>query len=201
MQVDTLSFIGSVHLDLRQYERAERCLRDVFELDPSCPVAWFNLAHALQRQNRHREALDASRRAQALRPESGAYRVQLGALLASVVDREKGEAEIRAGAQQLDLAGLPRKFDRIWRWIAARLLGDKEAATRVEALLWPPETVHCCPAGRNSYILRTTSWLSMIANRGPDGAKPAAVLARLSSDAKADAEREATTGRRGERVP
>jgi tetratricopeptide (TPR) repeat protein len=74
MKVNTLSFIGSLYLDLRQLERAERCLREVLELDPGLAGAWFNLSHALH-------------------------------------------------------------------WIAARLLND-DAAARVEALLWPRETIH-----------------------------------------------------------
>jgi tetratricopeptide (TPR) repeat protein len=142
MRVPTLSFIAAVYEDLHQSEQAERCLREVLALDPRCQEAWFNLANALASQKRFAEALEAARQAVALRPANGAYRVRLGSLLTDLVSPAAGALEIRMGAQLLDDAGLPTRFDRMWRWIAARLMDDAEAVARVEPLLFPAETIH-----------------------------------------------------------
>ena len=142
MRVPTLSFIAAVYNDLHQSERAEGCLREVLELDPRHEQAWFNLANALAEQKRFAEALEAARQAVALRPANGAYRVRLGSLVSDLVNPAAGALEIKMGARLLDDAGLPTRFDRMWRWIAARLLDDAEAVARVEPLLFPAATIH-----------------------------------------------------------
>ncbi len=142
MRLSTLSFIGAVYGDLGQHERAARCLREVLALDPRDAGAWFNLANALGALKRYGEALDAAERAVALAPQNGAYRVRLGSLLWDKLGARVGVRQIQDGARMLDDAGLESRFERMWRWIAARLLDDATAVARVEPLLFPKETVH-----------------------------------------------------------
>ena len=142
LRVSTLSFIAALYNDVHQHEAAVRALREVLALQPERPEAWFNLANALGDLKRPVEALEAARKAVALRPGSGAYRVRLGALLWDCESAAAGRAEIRIGAWMLDEAGLTTRFDRMWRWIAARMLEDAEAVARVEPLLFPKDTIH-----------------------------------------------------------
>ncbi len=137
-----LGAIGALHESLKQYARAERCLLEAIELEPGRATNWFNLANALAGLGRIDEAVDAARKAVSLRPRSGAYRVQLGAYVRDAIDRTEGERIIRDGAAMLDAAGHPTEFDRMWRWMAARLLNDEEASNRLDAILFPPKTVH-----------------------------------------------------------
>lgn len=134
--------IGALYNQMKQPERAVRCLREALEWEPGHAGTWFNLANALWDLGRQDEAVDASRKAVALNPRSGAYRVQLGAYVRESMNRAEGERIMRDGAAMLDAAGLPTEFDRLWRWIAARILDEKEAVVRLEAQLFPPETVH-----------------------------------------------------------
>lgn len=142
MRLSTLAFIGAVHADLGQHERAARCLREVLATDPRDASAWFNLANALGELKRYPEALDAAERAVALNPSNGAYRIRLGSLLWDKLGWKVGVFQIRDGARMLDEAGLKTRFERMWRWIAARLLDDSDAVTRLEPMLFPRETIH-----------------------------------------------------------
>lgn len=137
-----LASIGVFYGHLKQPERAVRCLAEAVELEPDKAAYWFNLANALADLGRYDDAMDAARRAISLAPRNGAYHVQLGGYVRDRGDRAAGERIIRDGAALLDAAGLPTEFDRMWRWIAARLLGEKELAARLDAQLFPPETVH-----------------------------------------------------------
>jgi tetratricopeptide (TPR) repeat protein len=137
-----LGAIGALYDELKRPERAVRCLAESLELEPDTAGTWFNLANALWNLDRRDEAVDASRKAVSLEPRSGAYRIQLGAYVRESMSRAEGERIIRDGAAMLDASGCRTRFELLWRWMAARMLEDKEAAQRLDAQLFPPETVH-----------------------------------------------------------
>jgi len=62
--------IGSLTLDLRDYQRAEEAHRALLRLEPAKVSAWLRLAATLARQERWREARQAIAKAQALDPKA-----------------------------------------------------------------------------------------------------------------------------------
>ena len=63
----------ATYLEAEAFEQAERCARALIGISPLDPAGHLNLASALRRSGRKREALEHARRAAELEPDNERY--------------------------------------------------------------------------------------------------------------------------------
>lgn len=105
LNVDTMSAIGSVNLNLGRLNQAERWLRLATETDPTFPPAWNNLGVVLMEKGQTAEASEVFRRAYAAdNGNSDEIRDNLRLALANLAN--PGDTEVEQPSYKLIRRGL-----------------------------------------------------------------------------------------------
>jgi tetratricopeptide (TPR) repeat protein len=84
--LDLYNDLGNVYFALKQYNDAARAFADATHHDPSYALGWYNLAHALRKGDRPREAADAYRHYIKLKPDDPDPYYGLGQTLKALGD-------------------------------------------------------------------------------------------------------------------
>jgi tetratricopeptide (TPR) repeat protein len=90
--LDVYNDLGSVYFALKRYDEAVRLFRDATTKQPDFALGWYNLAHALRKSERPKEAADAYRQYAKIRPEDPDPYYGLGQSLKALGD-VKGAVE------------------------------------------------------------------------------------------------------------